>query len=81
MSATKNINKNESNDENAVNLNEFCRLCMTRDSVNIDIFDDNESVSLPLRIMACASLEVSQFKTFLMNNSCRFYQYKSCEKN
>lgn len=52
---------NESCDEKTFSLDDFCRLCMTRDFVNIDIFDNNENVSLPLRIMACASLEVSLF--------------------
>lgn len=50
-------------DEN--NVDNLCRLCLLKDddaaSVTVNIFDNlNENVSLPLRIMACASLEVQQ---------------------
>lgn len=39
----------------------LCRLCLTRksDSDLINIFDNDENISLSLRIMACTAIEVS----------------------
>lgn len=47
-----------------IEFDNICRLCMTvfiDDNSLIDIFNNNEKCSLSLRIMACVSLEVSNF--------------------
>lgn len=53
------LNTDDNSQENSFDIDALCRLCMTRDGVTIDIFDNSENASLPLRIMACVSLEVN----------------------
>ncbi|CAH0559583.1 unnamed protein product [Brassicogethes aeneus] len=44
--------------EDIIDLNELCRLCMTKEDELISIFTNEEAVPLTLRIMACVALEV-----------------------
>lgn len=48
--------------EEIVDLDEVCRLCMEKEDELISIFNNEETVPLTLRIMACVALEVSRFK-------------------
>ncbi|KAG5880663.1 hypothetical protein JTB14_037562 [Gonioctena quinquepunctata] len=41
-----------------IDLNEICRLCMSREDELISIYEYDDSVPLTLRIMACVALEV-----------------------
>lgn len=41
-----------------LHLNELCRLCLAKDEEMVPIYDE-ETIPLPLRIMACLNLEVS----------------------
>jgi hypothetical protein len=41
-----------------MDFNEICRLCLSEEGEKFQIFQDFELVPLPLRIMACVSLEV-----------------------
>lgn len=50
--------KSEETGEVIINLNELCRLCLTRSDELVHIFNDEEPIPLPLRIMACVALEV-----------------------
>ncbi|KAK6620719.1 hypothetical protein RUM43_011014 [Polyplax serrata] len=49
--------------ENVLDFNKICRLCLTEDSVMSSIYNDDgkhsSSVSLQLRIMACVSVELN----------------------
>lgn len=44
--------------EEIVDLDDVCRLCMGKEEELISIFNNDESVPLTLRIMACVALEV-----------------------
>ncbi|XP_076251675.1 uncharacterized protein LOC143190942 [Rhynchophorus ferrugineus] len=46
------------NVEQIVDLDDVCRLCMGKEEELISIFNNDESVPLTLRIMACVALEV-----------------------
>lgn len=41
-----------------VDINEMCRLCLIKPSKLLDIFESSSNLSIPMRIMACAALEV-----------------------
>ena len=46
------------------NMNELCRLCLSKESDILPIFDEensNNSVPLSFRILACVSIEVSVY--------------------
>ncbi|KAK5649234.1 hypothetical protein RI129_000263 [Pyrocoelia pectoralis] len=45
-------------EEVILDLNELCRLCMTKEDVLVPIFNEEEATPLTLRIMACVQLEV-----------------------
>ncbi|KAL3278250.1 hypothetical protein HHI36_013588 [Cryptolaemus montrouzieri] len=45
-------------EEVIVDLNDLCRLCMTKENELVSIFANDENVPLTLRIMACVALEV-----------------------
>lgn len=48
--------------ESVIDFSKICRLCLTEDSSMSSIFKDEDSynsVSLPVKIMACVSIEVS----------------------
>ncbi|XP_030759329.1 zinc finger protein 358-like [Sitophilus oryzae] len=44
--------------EDVIDLDDICRLCMGKEEELFSIFNNEESVPLTLRIMACVSLEV-----------------------
>lgn len=46
---------------NNVDINEMCRLCLIKPSKLLDIFESSSNLSIPMRIMACAALEVCLF--------------------
>ncbi|ENN73684.1 hypothetical protein YQE_09714, partial [Dendroctonus ponderosae] len=48
----------ENVDEEIVDLDDVCRLCMEKEDDLISIFTNEETVPLTLRILACVSLEV-----------------------
>ncbi|XP_065170608.1 zinc finger protein 358-like [Atheta coriaria] len=50
--------KADEQEEVILDLNELCRLCMTKEDQLVSIFENDGPVSLPLRIMACVALEV-----------------------
>lgn len=53
--------------EEIVDLDEVCRLCMEKEDELISIFNNEETVPLTLRIMACVALEVSlEFKIIVL---------------
>lgn len=41
-----------------IDINEMCRLCLVKPSNLLEIFDSASNLSIPMRIMACAALEV-----------------------
>ncbi|XP_069702449.1 zinc finger protein Paris-like isoform X1 [Periplaneta americana] len=45
-------------DDAAMDFNEICRLCLSDEGEKFPIFQDVNEVPLPLRIMACVSVEV-----------------------
>lgn len=51
--------KQDEPQEVILDLNELCRLCMAKEDELIPIFNNEDSVPLTLRIMACVALEVS----------------------
>lgn len=61
--------KSGENSDVIINLNELCRLCLSKDEELVPIFCDEEPIPLTLRIMACVSLEVNTayISCFLMN--------------
>lgn len=63
--------KNDDNSEIILNLDELCRLCLTKEDELIPIFNEEEPIPLTLRIVACVSLEVSIF-----SNKCKIFQNK-----
>lgn len=46
-------------DEEIIDLDDVCRLCMEKEDDLISIFNNEEAVPLTLRILACVALEVS----------------------
>ncbi|VEN62359.1 unnamed protein product [Callosobruchus maculatus] len=50
--------KKSEGDEEIIDLNDICRLCMGKEDELVPIFNNGESAPLPLRIMACVALEV-----------------------
>lgn len=52
--------KSEASGQN-VDINEMCRLCLIKPSKLLDIFESSSNLSIPMRIMACAALEVCIF--------------------
>lgn len=44
-----------------VDINEMCRLCLIKPSKLLEIFESSSNLSIPMRIMACAALEVGNF--------------------
>lgn len=55
--------KGESPSNVIFNINELCRLCLAKEEKLVSIFD-NEGVPLPLRIMGCIDLEVTEKMAF-----------------
>jgi hypothetical protein len=45
-------------DETHMDFNEICRLCLSEEGEKFQIFKHVDDVPLPLRIMACVSVEV-----------------------
>jgi len=45
-------------DDTPLNFNEICRLCLSEEGEKFQIFQYVDEVPLPLRIMACVSVEV-----------------------
>lgn len=41
-----------------IHVNELCRLCLTKEEEMVPLYDD-ETVPLPLRILACVNIEAS----------------------
>lgn len=58
--------KQDDAEEVIIDLNELCRLCMSKEDEMVPIFSDEEPVPLTLRIMACVALEVSVVKQMKM---------------
>lgn len=56
--------KLDDNQEDIVDLNELCRLCMGKEDDLISIFNNGEQMPLTLRIMACVALEVTILPPF-----------------
>lgn len=54
--------KQDEQQEVIIDLNELCRLCMTKEDKLIPIFNEEDAIPLTLRIMACVALEVSHLK-------------------
>lgn len=50
--------KLDEHQEVIIDLNELCRLCMAKEDEMVPIFNDDDSIPLTLRIMACVALEV-----------------------
>lgn len=50
--------KTEDDNDVIVNLDDLCRLCLAKEEQLVPIFNDDEPISLPIRIMACVALEV-----------------------
>lgn len=48
-----------------VDINEMCRLCLIKPSKLLEIFETSSNLSIPMRIMACAALEVCNFHFIL----------------
>lgn len=48
----------DNDQEIIIDLNDVCRLCMNREDELISIYNNDDSIPLTLRIMACVSLEV-----------------------
>lgn len=50
-------------EESVIDFNKICRLCLMEESVMSSIYNEQDkhssTVPLPLRIMACVSIEVS----------------------
>lgn len=68
--------KADEQEEVILDLNELCRLCMTKEDQLVSIFENDGPVSLPLRIMACVALEVSaqeKKKNKLFNTQLLFF--------
>lgn len=46
-------------EEVIVDLNDLCRLCMSKENELVSIFTNDDSIPLALRILSCVSLEAS----------------------
>lgn len=44
-----------------IDLNDVCRLCMNKEDELICIYNNDDTIPLTLRIMACVALEVRRF--------------------
>lgn len=44
-----------------IDLNDVCRLCMNKEDELISIYNNDDSIPLTLRIMACVALEVIKY--------------------
>lgn len=54
--------KLDDNDQEVIiDLNDVCRLCMNKEDELISIYNNDDSIPLTLRIMACVALEVNNF--------------------
>jgi hypothetical protein len=51
-------------DDTPMNFNEICRLCLSEEGEKFQIFEDVDDVPLPLRIMACVSVEVGSISEY-----------------
>lgn len=49
-----------------IHVNELCRLCLAKEEEMVPIYDD-ESVPLPLHILACVNIEVGR-RSVLLNS-------------
>lgn len=58
-----------------IHVNELCRLCLGKEEEMVPIYDD-ETVPLPLRILACVNIEVS-FRDRPRNST----SYSICDDN
>lgn len=47
-------------DPSQPDLAKICRLCLAEELGTVRIFNANENTNIPLQIMACAALEVSE---------------------
>lgn len=43
-----------------IHVNELCRLCLAKEEEMVPLYDD-ETVPLPLRVLACLNIEVGFF--------------------
>ena len=50
-----------------IHLNELCRLCLAKEEEMVPIFNE-DSIPLPLRIMACVNLEVRFYNSRYMKS-------------
>lgn len=55
--------KTEDDSDVIVNLDDLCRLCLAKEEQLVPIFNDDEPIPLPIRIMACVALEVKYYCT------------------
>lgn len=53
--------------EEIIDLDDVCRLCMEKEDELISIFNNEESIPLTLRIMACVALEVNVYINKVVN--------------
>lgn len=51
-------------DDTPMNFSEICRLCLSEEGEMFQIFQDVDEVPLPLRIMACVSVEVGSISEY-----------------
>lgn len=52
-------------DDTSMNFNEICRLCLSEEGEKVQIFEVVDEVPLPLKIMACVSVEVGSISKYL----------------
>lgn len=52
-------------EEVIIDLDDLCRLCMSKEDDLVPIFNTDDPVPLTLRIMACVALEVSIVNSFI----------------
>lgn len=67
-----------------VDINEMCRLCLNIPSKLLEIFESSSNLSIPMRIMACAALEVCNFhfycKKIFLNYFSRYILMMLCRR-
>jgi hypothetical protein len=51
-------------DDTPMDFSEICRLCLSEEGEKFQIFQDVDEVPLPLRIMACVSVEVGSISEY-----------------
>lgn len=51
--------KSDETEEVILDLNELCRLCMSKEPELISIYNNDESIPIPVRILSCVALEVN----------------------